>query len=60
MRLSCLGWTQEMIAKRVGKAQSSVSEIIGNIDTNKFDNFFPQGKSVKEIASMYDRDVQAG
>lgn len=51
VHLSCLGWTQEEVAKAVGlKSQGQVSEIIGNIDVNKIDNFYSAGKSIEQNA----------
>ena len=51
MRLSQLGWTQEMIGKAIGKDQSVVSRIMQNTDTSKVHNsYYNEGWTQEEIA----------
>ena len=52
-----MGWTQEMIAEKVGMSRSRVAEIIGNINFDKIDNDYKNGKSIEEIAKFYGLDL---
>ena len=57
IRLSRLGWSQEMIAKEVGLSQNRVSEIIGNTNFSEIDNLLSQGRDMEYIAKHYNMDL---
>ena len=58
VRLGRLGWKQNEIAECVKVNQSSISRIIDNMETNKINNFYKQGKSPNKIGEMFDIDEQ--
>ena len=58
VRLSRLGWTQEEIGKVIGKSRNRISEIVGNVGTNIIDTSYTEGKTIDEIASFNDLDIQ--
>ena len=58
--MSRLGWTQQEIAEVIGKSRSRTAEIVGNINTDIIDNFYQDGKTPDQIASMTNLDVQTG
>lgn len=49
MRLVRLGWTQEEIAKVVGKARSRIAQIVNYIDSDIINNFEKAGKASKVV-----------
>jgi len=58
VRLSQLGWTQTEIGEVVGKDQSVVSRIMQNVDANILHTSFSEGKTIHEISSFSDLDIQ--
>lgn len=57
-RLSRLGWAQREIAEVIGKTQQRVQQITNNMDFHIICNSYQEGKSVEEIASFNDLDIQ--
>ena len=58
VRLSKLGWTQTEISEIIGKTHQRVAQIANNVDTNIICNSYQEGKSIEEIASFNDLDIQ--
>ncbi|MHA2163925.1 MAG: DNA methyltransferase [Candidatus Thorarchaeota archaeon] len=58
IRLSCLGWTQKEIGKVVDRGQDTVSKIMKKFDAKQIHNFHSDGKTVEEIASILNIDIQ--
>ena len=57
-RLSRLGWTNEAIGVLMGKTEGAVREIRKNIKTDEITISFKAGKSIEEISSYNDLDIQ--
>ncbi len=57
IRLSRLGWTQEMIAKVVGLDRSIISRIVQNTKISNMHNLLSQGHDMDYIARHYNMDL---
>lgn len=58
VRLSKLGRTQTEIGEVMGITQPRVSQIINNVNVHIIYNSYAEGKSIEEIASFNDLDIQ--
>jgi len=58
-RLNFMGWTQEMIAEKVGMSREGIRDIINGEKSNfgKIANDYKSGKSIEEIAKFYGLDL---
>ena len=57
IRLSRLGWTQEMIGKEVGLDRSIISRIVQNTKISDMHNLLSQGHDMEYIARHYNMDL---
>jgi len=57
IRLSRLGWTQEMIAKEVGLDRSIISKIVQNTKISNMHNLLSHGHDMDSIATHYNMDL---
>ena len=57
LRLSLLGWTQEMISETVGMTQGRVAQIINNTNFGEINNLLSQGHDMEYIARHYNMDL---
>ena len=57
IRLSRLGWSQEMIAKEVGLDRSIISRIVQNTKISDLHNLLSQGRDMEYIARHYNMDL---
>ena len=57
MRLSRLGWPQEMISERTGITRGRVAQIVNNTNFGEINTLLSQGRDMEYIARHYNMDL---